>query len=553
MAPVEGDDLLLRHDPRKLFLALQIVKSKPTHLSVKGKRLYYSVLEPELIIAEYISIIRDSARCAKDHGPQCSRVLSEAAKTQKAEIAQLKLAAVATNARIAYLERENAELHDKLRLALEPENSEAKGRKRRSDRMLRELEAFNESPPKRRKLESTARTRAQGSKSPEPATSLECLPLPSLQSTFCMSKAAIYNANIFTAKDFLRQLFVVRSLLKQQQPSPRELVDSLVCLTATIVSIATNATASSPSVSNRANRSRNTSRPLASQRRVSHGENIDAFELSLMNNSICALLEGFDHVIPVDSGPVIYEFIKMFRDCLYHVMQAHATGDDLTSRLKTRSETFASLQESSLNDKEEGSRIDPVSRFLVAFLSSLDYKKECHQNILDGCMYFLLSETGKQLNAFVFEDQIDGGHSQYHKVASCSNAATTDERYSLLTPRAAANLVWILERAMSLSSEAASTLKQTNSSKLPLDQGSPARGKARLSDVARRQMQDTLLQPLFENQHDMFTNKLKEPDLLNHVIHPAPPVISPVDVPNWLKQEIWRIVGWETIREKIEW
>ena len=138
-----------------------------------------------LTVLEYIGAIRNSVRCAKDHGPQCSRVLSEAAKAQKAEIAQLRLTAATSAARIVQLERENTQLQDKLLSTLESEHNDPKGRKRRSGRLLRELEAFNESPPKRRKLEAEAETTAQEPQASEHVNLLEDLPMSSARGMHC--------------------------------------------------------------------------------------------------------------------------------------------------------------------------------------------------------------------------------------------------------------------------------------------------------------------------------------------------------------------------------
>ena len=283
-------------------------------------------------------------------------------------------------------------------------------------------------------------------------------------------------------------------------------------------------------------------------------DNDTASELSLIGSSISSVLEGLDHLEPADSGPVICEFLTLFRDCLSHIVLGHTSGNDLArSSHNDGTKAHASLQIPIDSNHDEKSGGDPVGRFLVILLSSLECRKEVHQDIFDGCMYFLLSETGRHLNTFVFEDVVYRNQSQDQRAATQSDTAITNKSHSPLTPSAAANLVWVLERAMALSGEAVSILGLTNSINLPTNQRCPTKRKTRFSDIPRRRIQETLLQPLFKDHHANFANIFKEPDLSRLLIDEPPPTISPDDVRNWFKQEIWRIVGWETMCEKIAW
>ena len=357
-----------------------------------------------------------------------------------------------------------------------------------------------------------------------------------------------------SANNFLRQLFVLRSLLSQEQISPKDLAHSLISLIGIVVSIVSSSGTSSPPVSKRANESQNMSRPFARWKRASHNNNALAAELSMISSSINYLLDGLNHLRSADSGPVVYEFIRMFRDCLFYIVHKNPSGyEPVFSPKRDRFKVQASLQvPNSYSQGKEGT-IDHAGRFLVVFLSSLDPQKEAHQNILDGCMYFLLTEVGLYLSASVFEDETATRRSQNHGIATDTNADATANPRPSLTSSAAIDLIWILERVLVLNDKPSFKPGQTTPDTLPVGLHGPAERVARLSNVARIRLQDTLLRPLFKDQHATFMNSFKEPDLSNLMIDASPPMIRLDDVCNWFKQEVWRIVGWDTIREKIEW
>ena len=421
--------------------------------------------------------------------------------------------------------------------------------------MLRELEAFNESPPKRRRLE--ARTNPQKAQPVENGSSHDDLPLPSDRGKSEYEKLQGMSLTLSSANAFLRQVFVLRSLLSQEQRCARDLANSLVSLFRSCTSIVTNSGSPLAHTRKRPRQSHGLSQLLHSKGEVSRGEKNSRSELQLISSSIMTLLDGLDHLKREDSGAAVCEFLKMFQATLLCIIQGPSgrTSQESKEPDPTQGKSRASLKQhpSIPHPSREEDRIHPLSRFSVQLLSSLDTTKTNHRDLLDGCMYYLLSEAGKLLDYYVFQDDVNCGRPPISRPTTRSATSTIDQFPSSLSPTAAANLIWILERATVLSSESTLAPKRPTQKGDLADPPSKAEWKMRLSSVLRTKVQNTLLRPLFKDQNATFADAFKEPDLSNLTASVPLCTIEPRDVSNWFKQEIWRIVGWDTIQEKIEW
>ena len=276
-------------------------------------------------------------------------------------------------------------------------------------------------------------------------------------------------------------------------------------------------------------------------------------ELHMISSSIGTLLDGLDRLKPQDSGAVVCEFLKLFRESLSCVTQGahqHIAHDfQGPSSRQTRSRASASQQASAVHEFRDERKVRPLSSFLILLLSILDITRVTHRNLLDGFMHCLLSDAGKLLNLFVFEDDVNGG--RVPGTESAANPAIQPH----LRPRsnAAANLVWILERAMVLNGESTSTLRRGGELADSADQLNTGKRKTRLSDILRTKVQNTLLRPLYKGHDATFADVFEKPDLSALAVDVLPCTIEPCDVSNWFKQEIWRIVGWDTLQDKIDW
>ena len=178
-------------------------------------------------------------------------------------------------------------------------------------------------------------------------------------------------------------------------------------------------------------------------------------------------------------------------------------------------------------------------------------KAECNcEDIWEGAVFCLLSRVGKLLRGFVFE-----GGEEAATEKSLVVERDSSSRLGNCACQTAPSLIWLLERVIKLCG--ARTMEAG------VGQGSSVFGKSdlrrssQLLAAALDRIQNALLQVVFPEDPESFKSALATPQHLDFSedspLAAVDPGIDPGDVSNWYKQEVWRLVGWEVLRDSITW
>jgi hypothetical protein len=247
---------------------------------------------------------------------------------------------------------------------------------------------------------------------------------------------------------------------------------------------------------------------------------------------------------------VIYSYIKIFDTILDQVrdvsngLLTNDPAENLETNKRKRQSVSSGMAENSAH------LLQRLSRIVIEMLASLDVSNDSHQSVIEGSMHSLLSRVGTVLSVFTFGDYAKRPARSVHD----TDLVTGSHRVS--SPGSEAiYLVWILERALllmrrrsmpvfgqsSVRSRARSRMQDPASSKKPS-----------LVDPIGVKIQNTMLKATFPDDHGSFEDRL--------FAHPDPeidalaemPTIRQEDVPNWFKQEVWRLVGWSVLGSQMQ-
>lgn len=199
-------------------------------------------------------------------------------------------------------------------------------------------------------------------------------------------------------------------------------------------------------------------------------------------------------------------------------------------RQTTRKELDAGRKrQSAMSSSDERPAIPPITmglcKLAVSMLCCLDPTKSTHRKVLEDCLNLLVTRVGKVLESFTIGGRPYGIE---WDAKSMANAASDAEAFEAQAPY----LIWMLEctQRFNLSASLATNAMD-----------------------ARLRLQNTLLKALYgEQASDSFEPGLKPPEFPpdDEIMTNIDGHIGSADIRDWFKSEVWRLVGWDVLREK---
>lgn len=252
---------------------------------------------------------------------------------------------------------------------------------------------------------------------------------------------------------------------------------------------------------------------------------------------------------------VIHALIKLLRDLLDRLLTLAAEnreslfhGED---QRWSKSATFFSTS-------TQDDTVLIICQLILKFLALLDFNRATDQKVLNGFLYFLLGRIGATLKNFVFGH--DSNNILYPNTESQVKVALSNFDEERKTAEAQAPyLIFVLERIAPFTKDyrkhAAREFAQNPQSLLPL------RKTARPFGPASETLQSTLLAAFFclessaDSEQGLAFPLSKDVDQdSDSALRPDTAESEIVEcVADWYKGEVWRVLGWDSLRMDIAW
>ena len=171
----------------------------------------------------------------------------------------------------------------------------------------------------------------------------------------------------------------------------------------------------------------------------------------------------------------------------------------------------------------------------MGILDHLNNQNDKHVEVLDGILFLLLQKVGKGLRSFSIDSVEDENQGIEEAQAPC--------------------LIWILERALNQATKHTQLVAQAwNKSN---DQRSrPSLSTLSFSANERIKFENTLLKAVFGDQVS-YEHMLVSPSAqcLEAMVEDLGVELDQKDlsVQDWFKQEVWRLIGWNRLKEDVQW
>ena len=197
-----------------------------------------------------------------------------------------------------------------------------------------------------------------------------------------------------------------------------------------------------------------------------------------------------------------------------------------------------------LSPKQTDQTIIKLCELSITMMGYLDLGKPLHRSILEGFIFILFNKIGKGIRHFVLdvdeeattqEEQRDGNVNHTPAVPNHSG-----HREGTEVEAQAPYLIWILERTQPFLSQQSNI---TNTS----DPNSIAEVESAASS-ARTKLQYTLLKAMFGDQASLDYGPSLEPPKAPTASELPTVDVPEADVKDWFKHEVWRLVGWDILR-----
>ena len=191
----------------------------------------------------------------------------------------------------------------------------------------------------------------------------------------------------------------------------------------------------------------------------------------------------------------------------------------------------------------------------TTMMRCLDATIPSHTDVLEGFLFLLLKRVGEALKVFVFED----GIIQDAEVDATGSIAPkeTPTNHQAIQAQAPC-LIYLLEEAKSITLTLNSQPHAIPTFTQLLQQSrtsSSTPSTMNLSNHAQIRLQHTLLTAVFGNQTTSdFQATFTPPDtpIGESMAAKSGEGIRPEGVKDWFKQEVWRIIGWDALRQAIQ-
>lgn len=302
------------------------------------------------------------------------------------------------------------------------------------------------------------------------------------------------------------------------------------------------------------------------------GRDLLKSNLRAATRAVVSLISGLNRLTNAADGAevqgrVIYAYARMFSELIEALGEASSceitkplAGSEQrpsTSKGKKRSEH---AKPANLKDRPT---LNTLTAFLCGILDLLDPKVEAHANLFEAFAYTVLNKLGSRLYTLVFgharaptlEAEIARAN-EPDKAEDPSQASTLHRNEVELQQAAleAPYLIHLLTRLMNAAPAHLGAIISTKTGK-PKQANNKGSMKGALALTAKDRLQRTLVNCMFgiEGVDDQspLLDCLKMPTAPDT---PLPmPKVKEVEVQEWFKEEVWRLLGWEVLSKEGGW
>ncbi|KAL9037800.1 MAG: hypothetical protein Q9214_005541, partial [Letrouitia sp. 1 TL-2023] len=250
----------------------------------------------------------------------------------------------------------------------------------------------------------------------------------------------------------------------------------------------------------------------------------------------------------------VYHIIALLRDIFEHICLLSATRGRETHNQSLKLMKPRSTRRTCLEVIQHETKSTPDDetlswcRLLVSLIATLDSKRQADKDIQDGFLYFVLTKVGKMMRSFVFglegnESLAEGIDPVFDQGMPSSNKVSESTRVvRAISESQVPYVVWILENAM------ATVTRPFGVPITPSSQGRIRQGI--LSEKAKMKFQHTLLKSIFGSQGEEFIGSIQQPRNPGVDLGSMSMALQP-GIVDWFKAEVWRIVGWDLLKDTI--
>ena len=263
-------------------------------------------------------------------------------------------------------------------------------------------------------------------------------------------------------------------------------------------------------------------------------------------------------------GQVIHRFIDVFRVLFRRICDlavAYTQSDQDRPETAKKQDNGRKKQHATDGRPTTSPIIMKLCKLVINMLFHLDPMSFTHKEILEGCLYLLLTRVGEVLKDFTIGDNPFGiderdttsrnnSHSREGRQFRVSSAASDAEASEAQAPY----LIWMLNRTQRFSSSMSPAIDAITTSRNDHRQNNAARPESSrnaLYDDACIRLQHTLVKAVFgEQAAASFEPALEPPHSLpdDELMTEFDTQTETTDVKDWFKNEVWRLVGWDVLR-----
>ena len=207
--------------------------------------------------------------------------------------------------------------------------------------------------------------------------------------------------------------------------------------------------------------------------------------------------------------------------------------------------------------------LNVLTGFLCSVMDNLDSKDASHQALFEGFAFLILEKLGSRLYVIVFghsrpaliEEDI-GASMQADEIEDSERPTTTKlEELQLRAAKLEAPYLVHLLKCIMNAAPAHLGVNISNKSSKAKQAASKGSSKGALTITAKERLQRTLVNCMFGTEglddNDPFMDCLRMP-ATSSVNIPIPKV-KEVDMQDWFKEEIWRLIGWDILSREGDW
>ncbi|KAI7254091.1 NAD(P)-binding protein [Hortaea werneckii] len=294
--------------------------------------------------------------------------------------------------------------------------------------------------------------------------------------------------------------------------------------------------------------------------------------LRAANRAVMSLISGLSRLSNAANGAdvqgrLIYAYVRMFSSLIEALGEASSreiskplVGSEErpnTSKGKKKSEN---AKPANLKDRPT---LNALTSFLCGILDLLDPKVEAHGSLFEGFAYAVLNKLGSRLYTLVFEHarastleaEIARANEPEEIVNSSQASVLQHDCLELQQAKLEAPyLIHLLGRLMNEAPAHLGAIISTKTGK-PKQANNKGSMKGALALTAKDRLQRTLVNCMFGTEGVDAQSPLL--DCLKMPTAPSTPLSMPkvkeVEVQDWFKEEVWRLLGWEVLAKEGDW